>query len=85
VPGSWTHAYRALDPGTDSPQTDLLALKPGDDRLSLRLDTQGQVGEANEANNTFGLTVRVTGSCGPRPGRTSGEIAAPGHSGPPGR
>ena len=71
VPGSWAQSYPSLGPGVESAQLEtVLPLRPGQNALSLQLDTRGQVGEANEANNTAQLTVVVTGSCAPPSGPT---------------
>lgn len=45
-------------------QTDSVALKPGQNVLTLTMDQRNQVKESNENNNVFRLTVTLSGECG---------------------
>jgi hypothetical protein len=65
VPGSAGRVWLPLAAGASKSEKDLVRLKPGANPLQLSLDNQNQVKESNEANNQFGLTVNVSGSCGP--------------------
>jgi hypothetical protein len=48
--------------GTQTPH-DQVELTPGKHLLTLELDDTHQVTEANETNNTFKITLNVTGNC----------------------
>jgi hypothetical protein len=45
-------------------RVDTLGLRPGPNKLRLRLDVNQQVQEASESNNELTLTVNLAGSCG---------------------
>jgi hypothetical protein len=45
-------------------QTETIGLKPGQNVLTLTLDSRGQVVEANESGNTVRITVILGGECG---------------------
>ena len=78
APGSFSRAWGSLAPGGQDTQKDLIALKPGQNILSLALDNLTQVQEANENNNRFRVIVNLTGSCGGAPaGRTAPAPATP--------
>lgn len=65
--GSFGRSWLPLAPGGASTQTDLVMLKPGLNVLRLTLDNLNQVSESSEGNNTFPLTVNVSGICGSAP------------------
>ncbi len=79
-----TDSFPPIPAGSSVQKTDTLRLKPGVNQLTLTLDSPNLVQEGNEANNTYRLTVAVTGSCGrsaptPAPGRGVQTVpAAPG-------
>lgn len=64
MPGSWGKNWQGIAPGASLAQSDTLILKPGLNMLTLSVDSANQVQETNEANNTFRVTVTVTGTCG---------------------
>lgn len=67
--GKFRRSWLPLPPGGASTQTDLVMLKAGRNTLRLTLDDTNQVGETNEKNNVFRITVNVTGHCGTDPAR----------------
>jgi subtilase family serine protease len=70
VTGNWTRAWSPIAAGGVKSEKDLVPLKPGRNVLQLVLDDLHQMQESNEANNTFSLTINVTGSCGAGTGIT---------------
>ncbi|MBI3392388.1 MAG: hypothetical protein HY039_04300 [Nitrospirae bacterium] len=68
VPGSWGRSWGSIASGGSKEETDLVALKPGQNFLHLTLDNLKKVQEVSENDNQFQVGVNVTGSCGPKPG-----------------
>jgi hypothetical protein len=56
--------WPSLAPGDVMQQTETIGLKPGQNVLTLTLDSRGQVVEANESGNTVRITVILGGECG---------------------
>jgi hypothetical protein len=67
APGSVSRSWGSIAPGALDTQKDLVALKPGQNVLSLALDNLNQVQEASESNNRFRVIVNLTGTCGGAP------------------
>lgn len=61
-----------LAPGASSSHEIYVNMRPGANALHLRIDSQQQVAEADEANNAPTLTVNVKGGCGG--GATGGRL-----------
>src|SRR4030067_2232778 len=66
--GGLVRFWLPIAPGGSKEETDLLTLKPGQNLLHLRLDSQEKVQESNENNNRFRIIVNLTRSRGPKPG-----------------
>jgi hypothetical protein len=64
VRGTTARHWPSLAPGKLLDETDLLALRPGMNKLSFQIDPSGQLKETNRANNHRMLAVNLTGSCG---------------------
>lgn len=66
-PGALEAPTPAIGAGAALSRVDTIGLRPGANKLRLRLDPLNELKEASEANNEVTLTVSVTGPCGGAP------------------
>lgn len=66
-PGAQVAQTPAIAAGAAVSRVDTIGLRPGVNKLRLRLDPLNQLKEASKANNEFTLTVSVAGLCGGAP------------------
>lgn len=62
--GTTGRSWLPLAAGKQRAETDLLALKPGLNTLSLQIDPMHRAHETNRTNNHYTLAVNLTGQCG---------------------
>jgi hypothetical protein len=63
-PAPKDRSWPSLAPGAVSRQSETVGLKPGQNVLTLTLDSRRQVAESNEADNTVRVTIVLSGDCG---------------------
>jgi hypothetical protein len=69
----------AIAAGGSLARVDTLPLRPGVNKLRLKLDSLEQVAEANENNNVYALVVTVSGLCGGLPPGSPQPAGGPGN------
>jgi hypothetical protein len=65
-PAGNRQARPALAAGAIRQESDVIALQPGRNHLTLVIDSSGRIAEANEHNNRFELSIDLRGDCAGR-------------------